>query len=364
MVPLSQLQLARKYPYSTHSKSVVKQLVPDLMQIDPSSFEAALAMVDACSAASPKARRIFVEDHFSKRELSYAEFLQNDVLAYPLAKIILSNLRHPQLYDRFAQLMGDLTFEYLNAEKDKRGAFSDLARDLNVLVDVSLDEQPVVSLSLPTYLSIPFRDGQLHLVHQPLEKGFVKLEWNVACRWMAERVHAHVLSSLPVDTQGLPTIFNDIQKVAQSRLQALRMQEAKLTISSGLVLEAFPPCMDKLYTDISSGINIPHMARFDLATFLVNVHMPFEDIVSVFAKASNYDEKITRYHLDNLAGKHGKTYSSPACAKIREHGFCISRTCNVTHPLQFYQRELSAPKKKDEPIEENNSVFPNQPVSN
>ncbi len=359
MVPLSQLQLARKYPFSTHSKSVVKQLVPDLTQIDPASFETALAMVDACSAATPKVRRKFVESHFSKRELSYAEFLQNDVLAYPLAKIILSQLRHPQLYERFAQLMGDLTFEYLNAEKDKLGAYADLARDMNVQVDVSLDEQPIVSMSLPTYLSIPFRDGQLHLVHQPLEKGHVKLEWNVACRWMAERVHANVLRSLPVDVQGLPSLFTDIQKIAQSRLQALRAQEAKLSISSGLVLEAFPPCMDKLYTDISSGMNIPHMARFDLATFLVNVNMPFEDIISVFAKASNYDEKITRYHVGNLSGQtSGKKYSSPACAKVREHGLCISRTCNVTHPLQFYQRELSAPKKKDESetASENNSI--------
>lgn len=358
MVPISQLQLARKYPFSTHAKSVVKQLVPDLTQIDPSSFESALAMVDACSVSSSKVRRKFVEDHFSKRDLGYAEFLQNDVLAYPLAKIILSQLRHPLLYDRFAQLMGDLTFEYLNAEKDKLGAFSNLAHDLNVPVSISLDDQPVVSLSLPVYLSVPFRDGQLHLVHQPLEKGFVKLEWNVACRWMAERVHAYVLSSLPVDTQGLPSVFNDIQKMAQSRLQAARTSEAKLTVSSGLVIEAFPPCMDKLYTDISSGINIPHMARFDLATFLVNVHMPFEDIISVFAKASNYDEKITRYHVGNLAGKTGKVYSSPACAKVREHGLCISRTCNVTHPMQFYERELSNPKKKEDetPVQENGPV--------
>src|SRR5687768_5386198 len=135
MVPISQLQLARKYPFSTQAKGVDKQLVPDLTQIDSSSFESALAMVDACSATSPKSRRKFVEDHFSKRELSYPEFLQNDVLAYPLTKIILTQLRHPMLYERFAQLMGDLTFEYLNAEKDRISAFHDLARDLGVDVN-------------------------------------------------------------------------------------------------------------------------------------------------------------------------------------------------------------------------------------
>lgn len=348
MVPLSQLQFARKYPYTSVAKSVVKQLVPDLSRIDSSAMESALLILDACAASSPKVRRKFVESHFSKRELSYAEFLQNDVLAFPLAKIILSHLAHPALYDRFAQLMGDLTLEYVNAEKDKISAFTTLAHELNVPSSFSLDDNPVITLSLPVYLSIPFRDGQLHLVHQRMEKGLIHLEWNVACRWLAEKVHAHILSSLPVDVQGLPPVFNEVKQSAQSRLQQVRVQESKSVLTSGLVLEAFPPCMDKLYTDITSGVNIPHMARFDLATFLVNVRMPFEDIISVFAKASNYDEKITRYHVGNLAGKNGKTYSSPACAKIREHGLCISRTCNVTHPLQYYERELSVPKKKDD----------------
>ncbi len=363
MVPVSQLQLARKYPFSLHAKSVVKQLVPDLSQIDSSSFESALVLVDACAATSPKVRRKFVENHFSKRDLSYAEFLQNDILAFPLTKIILSQLKHPQFYERFAQLMGDLTFEYLNAEKDKISAFSDLARDLNVPVRVSLDDVPVISLELPVYLSIPLRDAQLHLVHQSLDHGTIHLEWNLACRWLAEKVHANILSTLPVDTQGLPRVFADALIQAQSRVQSMRTQEAQSVITSGLSLEAFPPCMDKLYTDITSGVNIPHMARFDLATFLVNVRMPFEDIITVFSKAANFDDKITRYHVGNLAGRaSGKPYSVPACAKIREHGLCISRTCNVAHPLQFYQREITSPRKKEENLSEESPIVLPEPT--
>ncbi|MBM3282181.1 MAG: hypothetical protein FJY86_02465 [Candidatus Diapherotrites archaeon] len=358
MVPLSQLQFARKYPYTSIAKNVVKQLVPDLSSIDSSAIETTLSCVDACAASSPKVRRKFVESHFSKRELSYAEFLQNDVIAFPLTKIVLSQLAHPALQERFAQLMGDLTFEYVNAEKDKISTYLDLLRELNVVAQFSLEENPIIILDLPTYLSIPLRDNQLHLVHQRVTKGKVVLEWNVACRWLAEKVHAHILSTLPVDTKGLPPVFNSLKQSAQTRLQMLRAQEAKAVLTSGVVMEAFPPCMDKLYTDIMSGVNIPHMARFDLATFLVNVRMPFEDVITVFSKAANYDEKITRYHVGNLAGKNGgKMYSSPACAKVREHGLCISRTCNVTHPLQYYERELSAPKKKDEEkvLEEKNT---------
>ncbi len=349
MVPLSQLQWARKYPFSTQAKIAVKQLSPDLERMEPSTIDVALSFVEACAATSPKARRAFVERHFSKRDLSYAEFVQNDVLAFPLTKILLSQQRNPMLYERFAQLMGDLTFEYLIAEKDKVNALVELANDFKVKVGVVPNEPPSIVLPLGEYLSIPLKDGQLHLVHQALENGKVKLEWNLACRWMAEVVHAHVLNALPVDTKGLPALFNELQKKVDARMHAQRTYENKQSLSSGIIIEAFPPCMDKMHSEITSGVNLPHMARFDLATFLINIRMPFEDIVNVFSKASNYDEKITRYHLDNLSGKtSGKVYSSPACAKVREHGLCISRTCNVTHPIQFYRREsVHASDKKE-----------------
>ncbi len=350
MVPLSQLQYARKYPYTSTAKSVVKQLVPDFSSLSQESFEQALAMVQICAATSPKDRKSFVEDHFSRRELTYPDFLANDVLAFPLAKILLSYARNPMLFERFASIMGDLAFEYLVNEKNKMSTVVEIGSELNLLPEVVSDgnnTQLVAPLS--DYLSFPFKDGQLHLVHQSVSKGFVELEMNAACRWVAEGVHSHVLRSLPVEVKGLPLLFWDMSKVALSRLQKVQAAERKIAGDSGVLLQAFPPCMEKLHAEITSGVNLPHMARFDLATFLVNINVPHEEIVNVFSKASNYDEKVTRYHLDNLSGKsNGKKYSAPACAKVREHGLCISRTCNVMHPLQFYARESQNAVKPSE----------------
>ena len=93
--------------------------------------------------------------------------------------------------------------------------------------------------------------------------------------------------------------------------------------------------------------------------FLVNIQMPQEDIVALFAKAPNYDERITRYHVDNISGKHsGKKYSAPSCAKVREHSLCISRTCNVMHPMQFYERESNPSTSRKEKKE---VAIPNEP---
>lgn len=342
MVPVSQLQAARKYPFSSVAKNAVKQLAPSLVEIDRKAFDSAFALIEAAASTNPKERRAFVEHHTGKKDLSYPEFLANDVLAYPLAKILLSQVRNPILYAKFADLMGDLTFEYVANERERIPALLDLAAELHLKMEpVSVSGGALFHVPLVQYVSVPFRDGQLHLVHQSVQKGKVELDMNSASRWLAEAVHALVLASLPVDVKGLPQPFGEMASQLQSRLQARHAEESKLSITGGVILSAFPPCMEKLHSEITSGVNLPHMARFDLATFLVNVHMPYEDIVSVFAKASNYDERITRYHVENLSGRSsGKQYSAPACTKVREHGLCISRTCNVTHPLQFYRRAI------------------------
>ena len=272
--------------------------------------------------------------------MSYPEFLSRDILAFPLVKILLSYVNNPLLFDRFASVMGDLAFEYMANEKDRVTVILDLAQEFSLKLDVvSNDSQSFFRIPLSQYLSFPLQDAQLHLVNQSVHEGKVSLSVNAASRWLAEAVHHSVRSSLPVDTNGLPSFFSESASSVSDALSALRSQESR-ALSGEIRFDAFPPCMEKLHGEIASGVNIPHMARFDLATFLININMSTAQVVDVFSKAANFDERVTRYHVENLSGKEtGKKYSVPSCAKIREHGLCVSRTCNVGHPLQFYRRE-------------------------
>lgn len=358
MVPISQLQYARKYPFTSPAKQAVRLLAPDLNAIDSAHFQATLDWIQVVGSSSPQTKRQFVENHVRQKDLSYTEFLSRDVVVFPLLKIILSQIRRPVLYERFASLIGDLTFEYLSNEKDKISSLTEMSRELGLKMEADIVENvPVFRVPISSYLSFPLKDAQLHLVNQSVDHGVVCLSTNAASRWIAEGVHSLILRSLPVDVKGLPHVFIEWSTQAQVRLQSQQVQESK-SLTSGVVVSAFPPCMEKLYGEITQGVNIPHMARFDLATFLINIRMPHEDIVGVFAKASNYDERITRYHLDNLSGKSsGKQYSMPACSKVREHGLCVSRTCDVAHPLQFYRREVDRPTEEasDKASEESSS---------
>ncbi len=246
MVPISQLQFARKYPFSSVAKTAVRQLVPNLDAIDKPILDAAIQIIEVCASTSPKSRRAFVERHFAQRDLSYPEFLSRDVSVFPVTKILLSYLRNPTLFDRFATLMGDLTFEYLVNEKERISVWLDVAADLNVKADIITENNaPKIVLSLPQYLSFPLQDGQLHLVNQSLRHGKVVLEENIACRWLAEGVHNAIIHSLPVDVKGLPSFLQEAAMQAQSRINVIRTAETQ-SLSSGVVLSAFPPCMDKL----------------------------------------------------------------------------------------------------------------------
>ncbi|MFH0970191.1 MAG: hypothetical protein V1776_01895 [Candidatus Diapherotrites archaeon] len=357
MIPISQLQFARKYPFSSSAKQTIRHLSPNLEDVDSSLFSSAGEWILALGSASSKNRRAFVEHHFAQREISYSEFLTRDILVFPLIKVLLSCMGNPVLYERFAMLMGDLTFEYLASEKDRSSAIIELAHELGYRIEFShMEDKPVFHISLSQYLAFPLKDAQLHLVNQPVHKGVIRADVNTTARWLAEGVHAIVRESLPVEVKGLPSSILSAAAAIRENLNVLRSQESR-SLPHGVILDAFPPCMEKLHGEIISGGNIPHMARFDLATFLINIHMPLDDIMSVFSKASNFDEHVTRYHVENLSGKSsGKKYSVPACSKIREHGLCVSRTCNVGHPLQFYERESVFEKDKKE---ENDSVGKN-----
>jgi len=100
-----------------------------------------------------------------------------------------------------------------------------------------------------------------------------------------------------------------------------------------------PPCIERLIEDLQRGENLPHFARFALATFLTHAGWSVDQIVDLFRNAPDFDEKVTRYQVEHVAGKRGggKRYAPPACARMRQEGLCVA-DCGVGHPLVFLRR--------------------------
>ena len=64
-----------------------------------------------------------------------------------------------------------------------------------------------------------------------------------------------------------------------------------------------PPHIEQSLQSLSRGENLPHVERFELATYLLNQNKPIEDIVLLFKNLPDYDEQLTRHHLQYLAEK-------------------------------------------------------------
>jgi len=67
-----------------------------------------------------------------------------------------------------------------------------------------------------------------------------------------------------------------------------------------------------------------------------------EEIIVLFQNAPDYNEKVTRYQVEHLAGLRGSgtRYSVPSCQKLLTQSLCFAtEKCNgIRNPIQFGRR--------------------------
>ncbi|MCW3992060.1 MAG: DNA primase regulatory subunit PriL, partial [Candidatus Bathyarchaeota archaeon] len=116
-------------------------------------------------------------------------------------------------------------------------------------------------------------------------------------------------------------------------------------LPSEVVADAFPPCMRRAFEGLTSGRRAAHMERFALTSFLVNAGMDLERIVKLFISVTDFDEQLTRYQIEHIAGMRGRRtrYTPPSCATLRTHGVCYNpdELCGrIKHPLAYYRNRV------------------------
>lgn len=106
----------------------------------------------------------------------------------------------------------------------------------------------------------------------------------------------------------------------------------------------FPPCIREYISEMKSGVNLPHLARFTLVSFLHKTGMTSSEIIELFKTAPDYNEKMTVYQVNHVTGEiSGTEYSPPKCGVLKSNHLCFmgeDTLCNqewLRHPLQYYQ---------------------------
>lgn len=190
------------------------------------------------------------------------------------------------------------------------------------------------------------RETKWKLINRTLVKGRVYVTYNETARLLAEEVRRCVEERM--ETKDLPKFPTKILDTAE-RIKNLSLKKIGRTEIEGfpktVTQTAFPPCVQTLYQAFSSGRHLSHIGRFTLTSFLVNIGMPSEKVIELFKNISDFNERMTRYQVEHIAGERGSRtkYATPKCDTLRTHGVCTNpdNLCKrIHHPLGYYRRKL------------------------
>ncbi len=182
------------------------------------------------------------------------------------------------------------------------------------------------------------------LINQILDKGMIYLNKDKVVRLLQEEVKNRVEKRLDVtEIKNLPpeitVIAEELTKSAQETM-GQEIEEMPKTITQS----AFPPCINAIYQAASTTHHLSQMERFTLTSFLLNIGMPLEKVSEIYKSFSDYNERLTRYQIEHIAGERGSgtRYTCPQCSILQTHGVCKNRDelCRrIYHPLAYYKRK-------------------------
>ena len=260
-----------------------------------------------------------------------------ELLSYPLARLMVSCLNDPILLRRYALAEAKLASRRMQS----------MGEGLMTIAD-DLGLHPLGPGPYKIHFSEYIRAA--HGMHSPkwkltnrdLSQGYLTVTEEELKRIMEEAIRERVFKGLPipVDERICEALLEYLEPLKE-QLDAMRARDR---VDLGKAEEgAFPPCIKKMLSDVAKGVNLAHSARFALVSFLLQINMTVDEVVSLFNTSPDFDQEKTRYQVDHISGASGTRYRPPACATMATYGNCPGEDeiCKrVRHPLNYYERRL------------------------
>ncbi|MBU0763117.1 MAG: hypothetical protein KKD39_08845 [Candidatus Altiarchaeota archaeon] len=308
-----------KYPFTSKAKKYVSSLELTLDDIAGHNIYS-----QAFNIGAEKVLNAAKNDEikgFSRRDKLD---LTLEVLSYPIARMLSQSMgRHTA--QKYAESEAERIYQSLRHEKKE--VITEIAKDAGFELSSSI--------ALPKYLSLTSalakKNPRLKLINRTIKKGLVEVDDDEMPLFIKQAIKNKIME--PVDTTKIP---NSIKKHA-NELKILLSGERKIASIDEIDSSALPPCMTNMISALEDGI-ASHNGMFILATFLSNLGLEEEKVLTIFSKSPKYDEEKARYQLRYITGDAtGTKYTCPTCATIKSSGLC-RWDCKVKHPLQYYRR--------------------------
>jgi len=272
-----------------------------------------------------------------------------EIPSFPIAVMLVAASANSYIKRRYALAEAKRVSNLLKDESEEKIAA--VARNFNWNIKtVKFNVNALTynfALSFQHFLrnAATIQDAKWKLINRLMLNGEVYLTKNEASRLLQEEVRRYIEGKLNTEVGTLPQ--NVMERV--ERLKRL-FNEIKGKIQSEeipreVMTDAFPPCIRELRKSALAGRHISHVGRFTLTSFLINSGMTIENVIECFRPASDFNERMTRYQVEHIAGGRGSRtkYIPPKCDTLRTHGICpgMDEICpKIHHPLTYYKRKL------------------------
>ncbi|MCE2507614.1 MAG: DNA primase [Nitrosopumilaceae archaeon] len=336
MLALGQDEIA-KYPFLADAGQYLKDkgftleqfgTDPDLKELINKAYERIQVAADG---------KIYKSDLIGD-QVSKEAALPREVFSFLLAIVLLKLSGMHTLIKRFALAEARRAEKYL--EKDLSNISDESKKQLAVRVidDLfsvqieKLDDYFVILVSDYLTHSINFHEREWKLVNRHVENGQVFLTPHETVRLIRKELGTYINSKIV--NAKTPTMIPGFEE-SVNKLVMLSKKFSTFTVTTG----EYPPCIKHAIEILEKGENLPHSGRFMLATFLLSKGQSVQQIAPLFKNAPDYNERITLYQLNHLAGTSGSgtQYSCPSCEKLKTQSLCFatSECDNIISPLQF-----------------------------
>ena len=340
MLELGQDEIA-KYPFLADAGQYLKDkgftlaqfgVDPDLKELISKAYERIQVAADG---------KIYKSDLIGD-QVSKEAALPREVFSFLLAIVLLKLSGMHTLIKRFSLAEARRAEKYL--EKDLANISDESKNQLAVrviddLFSVKVQKQDdFFTIPVSDYLkhSINFHEREWKLINRHVENGNVLLSPHETVRLIRKELGTYINSKIV--NAKTPTMIPGFED-SVNKLVLLSKKFKTFTVTTG----ENPPCVKHALEILEKGENLPHSGRFMLATFLLSKGQTVQQIAPLFKNAPDYNERVTLYQLNHLAGTSGSgtQYSCPSCEKLKTQSLCFatSECNNIISPLQFGKKK-------------------------
>jgi DNA primase large subunit len=234
-------------------------------------------------------------------------------------------------------LIGDLKKE--ESQQKRPLLLSKVFTDLfKVEVEINSANSRLFKVKVNDYLvrASKFHEQEWKLINRSVYKGYVYLDADETVRLIRNELNSLIYNRIKsMDICGIPhSLKSKLLELAPKFVQIYTRRDYSKVAN-------YPPCVKHAIDEMSRGENLPHSARVLLATYMLAVGKNIDDIIMLFQNAPDFNEKITRYQIEHLAGNRGSRtkYFVPSCEKLRNESLCFAtQDCSgIVNPIQFGQ---------------------------